>query len=380
MTTGDVRVIRSADEFAALEGDWNDLIERCPGYFLSQTFAWADTAWRTIGMARHSDLACLALHSEGRLAAVWPLAVGQRRGLSIARPLGFEGEDYCVPLIEPGIMAVARAGLLWQAALTVADYIVLKHVCSDTPLAEVLQTTRQYRIAEKSVPAPYVARADYADWAEYHATVSSQFRAQLRRRRRKLEQQGKVELVREDATGAPALIDWMLNQKRRWLQETENHNDWMDQPEFRELLVALAQRSDTPQGGVALFALKLDGKPLAAYFLAFDPRRVEYYLTAYDDAWSACSPGAVLLEHIVRWAFDRGLDFDFRVGAQPYKFRWAKRVGETVNWDIATGLRGLPALACLRTRMLINETRQKLALGRFLPSDVRTRLRRALRS
>jgi CelD/BcsL family acetyltransferase involved in cellulose biosynthesis len=380
MSSEDVRVIRSADEFAALEGEWNDLIERCPGYFLSQTFPWADTAWRTIGTARRYDLACLALRSEGRLAAVWPLTVGRRSGLSVARPLGFEGEDYCVPLIEPGTMAVARASLLWHQAVTVADYIALKYVRSDSPLTQVLRAACQRRIAEKVVPVPYVARADYADWAEYHATVSAQFRAQLRRRRRKLEQRGEVALVREDAAGAPALIDWMLKQKRRWLQETENRNDWMDKPEFRELLVALAQRPDTAQDGVALFSLKLDDKPLAAYFLTFDPRRVEYYLTAYDDEWRAYSPGALLLEHIIHWAFDRGLDFDFRIGGQPYKFRWAKRTGEIANWHVATGLRALPLLARLRTRMLLNETREKLALGRFLPPEMRARLRRTLRS
>lgn len=39
------------------------------------------------------------------------------------------------------------------------------------------------------------------------------------------------------------------------------------------------------------------------------------------------SPGKLLLEEIARWAFERGLILDLRMGHEPYKTRWADQFG-----------------------------------------------------
>jgi len=239
-------------------------------------------------------------------------------------------------------------------------------VRADSPLAGKMKAGSHWSITEGAAPAPYVACADYPDWAAYHATVSSQLRSQIRRRRRKLAQKGQVFLGRESPAGCASLIDWMLEQKKRWLVRSNLTNDWTDRLDCRDFLVALAAREDTT-GGVALFALKVDGVPIAAYLISAGRRRVEYYLSAYDAEWSPYSPGAILIEYLLQWAFERGLDFDFRIGGQAYKYKWAKGSCDTVNWHIATGKRGIPTVARLRAALFINQVRQKLALGRFLP-------------
>ena len=144
-------------------------------------------------------------------------------------------------------------------------------------------------------------------------------------------------------------------------------------PESRDFLAALCAREDAT-GGVAMFALKVDGVPIAAYLVSVDRRRVEYYANAYDEAWGTHSPGSVLIEYLLQWTFERSLDFDFRIGDQAYKYKWAKHSCSVVNWEVALGKRGVPAVLRMRFELLVNRIRQKLVLGRFVPPGLRSRL------
>jgi CelD/BcsL family acetyltransferase involved in cellulose biosynthesis len=340
------------------------------GYFLSQTFQWAETAWETIGRPSGYELNCLTLRSGGRLVAVWPLVICRDRGrLRTVRPLGFGGHEYCAPLVEPGDEAGRWVAVLWQTAVRSADLAVLRHVRADSLLAGILKAGCHWSMTEDAVPAPYVARADYPDWAAYHATISSRLRYEIRSRRRKLAKMGELVLERESAAGCAALIDWMLDQKKHWLVRSKLSSDWIDRPDSRDFLVALAAREDAT-GSVVLFALKLDGVPIAAAVVSAGGSRVEGYVTVYDLKWSAYSPGGILTEHIVQWAFEQGCDFDFRIGDQPYKFKWATRSCDTVIWQVTTSKRGMVQV---RAALLLDRIRQKLALGRFLPSGWRER-------
>ena len=108
MQDSDLRIIRSTEELSALAAEWKELAARTPGYFLSQTFQWAETAWATIARPMGGELNCLALRFEGRLVAVWPLSVGHEQGVRTLRPLGFELHEYCAPLVEPGDRTLDR--------------------------------------------------------------------------------------------------------------------------------------------------------------------------------------------------------------------------------------------------------------------------------
>lgn len=371
----DLQVIRSVDGLSALAAEWNDLVLRCPGYFLSQTSQWAETAWETVARPRGRELNCITLRSEGRLVAVWPLAIRRDRGLRTLRPLGFEGSEYSAPLVEPGGEAENRTALLWRSAVRSADLAVLPHVRADGLLAGILKEGSHRSFTEAAIPAPYVARGDYPDWAAYHATISSQLRYQIRRRRKKLAEHGEVVLGREPAAGCAALIDWMLQQKKRWVVRENLTNDWIGRPEYRDFLVALATREDTT-GGVALFALKVGGVPVAAWLVSVDRSRVEYYLNTYDSEWSPYSPGNILIEYVLQWTFERGLDFDCRIGDEAYKYKWAKRSCDTATWHIAVGKRGIPAVALLHVSSFVQRTKERLRL--LLPPEWRRRLKALL--
>jgi CelD/BcsL family acetyltransferase involved in cellulose biosynthesis len=111
------------------------------------------------------------------------------------------------------------------------------------------------------------------------------------------------------------LIDWMLVHKQQWLVRSNLANDWIRSPECRDLLTAMAMRTDAT-GGMMVMALKLDGVPITANIVSVDGPRVAGCVTAFDFRWHRYAPGSLLSEELTRWAFARGLDFDFRNGEQ----------------------------------------------------------------
>src|SRR6185312_743327 len=66
---------------------WNELADRCPGHYLSQTWQWAAAAWKTVAAPCGHDLRILILREGERLVALWPLVTYRSAGLRIVREL-----------------------------------------------------------------------------------------------------------------------------------------------------------------------------------------------------------------------------------------------------------------------------------------------------
>jgi CelD/BcsL family acetyltransferase involved in cellulose biosynthesis len=237
----------------------------------------------------------------------------------------------------------------------------MPNVRADSALASLLSRAGWWRAPDLSAPAPFLARRDYADWAAYQKTQSASLRQNLRRVRRRLAEKGSFTLAAEDPASSAPLVDWLLDHKKRWLDSEGLHNDWIGRRDYRDFLVALATPADSP---VVLFALKVDGVPIAAKLATVDPVRLESHIDVYDPQWSFCAPGKLVNEHCVAWAFERGLDFDLRVGDEPYKREWAPLTCQTTTWYIATGWRGLPVVARRRAVLWSWQLKALLRRGR----------------
>jgi CelD/BcsL family acetyltransferase involved in cellulose biosynthesis len=340
MQDEELRIVRSNADFLALRADWAALIARCPDHYFSQSFTWCEVAWRHIAAARNRELCCPVLTSKGRLVGIWPLVTYADAGTPAMRPLGSEGSEYCSPLVEADGEARRRTLLLWQAAARCADLLVLPYVRENALLTPLLRRAGLWRFTDFPAPAPYTARADYADWAAYQKLLSSSLRHKLRRVRRRLSEKGNFTIAIEPRESSAELIDWMLAHKKRWLDREGMQSGWIGRQDYRDFLVELAQRSNGSYGAM-LFALKVDGVPIAAKFATVDAQRFEAIIGVYDPKWSSFSPGQILTEHCLGWSFERQLDFDFRIGTEPFKRDWAPRVCNTSTWYVATGRGGL---------------------------------------
>ena len=111
---------------------------------------------------------------------------------------------------------------------------------------------------------------------------------------------------------------------------------WLGRPEVPEFRRLAREAPERP----LVAAAQLDGRPVAAAVCLVGPRAVEYLVTTFDPSFAAASPGKLLIGFLTRWAIERGLDFDTRRLAAPYKDRWLAEKRPLVTRTVALTLRG----------------------------------------
>jgi CelD/BcsL family acetyltransferase involved in cellulose biosynthesis len=318
-------------DLPGLREDWDALADRCPGRYLSQSWRWAMAAWAAVAAPRDRKLHIVALRAADRLVAVWPLISFRTPRLQWVRPLSSESSEYTSPLVEPGQDAIERMARLLKAAARFGDVLSLPHVRRDDAFTELLGRHRWRAYEDDLASAPWVDRREYGQWSDYLATISTSRLAGLRRKRRRLEERGVVSFRVEYPPLSEADIDRLFANKQQWMARHEISSAWLETLEYRAFLTALTAGADS-RDGLTLFTLRLDGRAIAAQLNAVDGRRVEFLIGAFDEEWARYSPGSLLTEECLRWAFEHGFDYDFRIGAEPYKFGWTERKTITSQW------------------------------------------------
>jgi CelD/BcsL family acetyltransferase involved in cellulose biosynthesis len=124
------------------------------------------------------------------------------------------------------------------------------------------------------------------------------------------------------------------------------------QPEPRRFFEALIEELD-PRTQLRFAVLEVDNQPVAYHFGFRQNGKHTHYKPTFDvDHWES-GPGDVLLQHLFQHALETGLgEFDFTVGDESYKYRFANRTNKnyTLYVDryparVTTVLRRLERLA-----------------------------------
>jgi len=176
------------------------------------------------------------------------------------------------------------------------------------------------------------------------ARLDSHFRANLRRRRKRLQEKGNVEL--QKVTGGPELERHLEEALRveqagwKWLSGTAIAED----PSTRGFYCELARRAAL-ENELALWLLRLDGKVIAFQYGLVSGDA--YYLpkTSYDESLRECSPGQLLTEDVLRSCSEQGLrEFDFLGPSMSWKLEWTDAL-RAHQWLFVFGRGGLAKLA-----------------------------------
>jgi hypothetical protein len=165
--------------------------------------------------------------------------------------------------------------------------------------------------------------------SSYHEVLermSSSFKANLRRRRRRLEALGAVSVER--VTGGADLqarleegfaierSGWKGKEGTAILQDAKTHGFYTE-----------LAHSASARDYLSLFFLKLNGRSIAFHY-GFTYGGT-YYMPklGYDETLKECSPGLVLLEEIIKDCIARGVKgFDFLGLAGEWKTQWSSEM------------------------------------------------------
>ena len=223
-------------------------------------------------------------------------------------------------------------------------------------LAEAAVDGRPTDLGELS-PSPLLRYERFTAWTDVEQFLHSRaprVAADSRRRLRRLERElGTVTLSIDDADDAAveACIAWKVDQFRG---AARLYRD----PRHATFMRALRDR------GLAEVATLRAGTCVVAVHVGLRyERRFSSWVPAFDAARSAYAPGRLLLEHLLRAAYERGdTEVDFLVGNEPYKWQYAthtRLVGPL-------GPQPRVAAAVMRARRRLRLGRKYLAVRRAL--------------
>jgi CelD/BcsL family acetyltransferase involved in cellulose biosynthesis len=319
-----VEAVEGAGGFAALRAEWDALLADGP---VNQPFArhaWV-RAWLD-AFAPDGRLVVLVARGEGgRAAGMAPLLESRRRGLTF---LEAPANDHSCRFewalgADPGgaveaLWAHLRDRMRW-------DVLLLRDVPRDGPtsslLAAAAERDRHPLGRWQSLNTPYLPLA-----GAKREPPSAKFLANLRRRMRRIEEQGPVSYRRAD--GGADEVDAFLEkffalEAAGWkgARGTAIAKDPRLVAFYRGVAHAGAR-----EGWLALRALELAGRPIAMHFGLCHAGVYSLPKPAYDEALAPCSPGQLLFREVLAECEARRLaELDFLGPDMPWKRDWEPR-------------------------------------------------------
>jgi CelD/BcsL family acetyltransferase involved in cellulose biosynthesis len=296
-----------------LTPEWEALADRCDAEPWLRP-GWLRAWWHAFGTGR-LQLLTARRTSDAELVAL--VALRRRRG-AVSSPTNWHSPRYGVLAEHPA----ARRAVLGALLATRPRAIDLR--CLESADADCL--VRQSRAAGYRVLRRTVQRSPFVrisgPWPAYERTTAAKVRREIARRRRRLEQQGRLELTVADGQRD---LDDLLGEGLRveaagW--KGRQRTAIASRPDTRQFYGELAAWA-ADRGWLRLAFLRLDGRTLA-FDLALEHAGHHYLLkTGYDPAFHAQAPGKIIRQEMLARAFQNRLtSYEFLGTDDAWKREW----------------------------------------------------------
>ncbi len=315
------------DQLDSLAGSWDRLAGRS-GSPIGQ-YIWARACAEALD--DRYDLEVLVLGPRDRPIAIAPLAK-RRRPLAPLELLGVH------ELREPMDFLYAdahAAAALVQAIATLPGPLSLKRfpACS-LALAGIDDAYRKRGLVlnREAGACPYIHLSE--EHTEPEQTLSSRRRSDLRRAQRRAARLGEVSY--ETLAPSPSELDPLLEQTfgveaAGWKgrARTALAHDATRRAFYRRYALAASSK-----GILRLTFMRIDGRAAAMQLAVETDDRFWLLKVGYDERFSRCSPGSLLLLETIRHAATRGLrSYEFLGDAESWTRPWTRTARPCVRLD-----------------------------------------------
>lgn len=293
------------------------------------------------GSALHVRL----LHRHGDLVAALPLyqARGRYWSLSWAHVEPFD----VIAVDQPEVIEYLPR---WLDELPVVN---LYRVNAESPIMNALPTRRRWQV-QSEFNSPYVPLASGME--AIRSGMSKDFQRTLRRRRRRLEEMGSIE-VREhqSLSDSNGLFEAGLAMEAAGWKGQRGHAV-LNHPTHERWFRSLSEVAED-YGWLRICGLYLDERLLAfRYDIEAGGRRFGM-LSAFDETPDVAShsPGTILLESVLEASAAAGVSqYEFGVGNDAWKYEWNPSVRHVYDVLLfGNGLLGRGAAQAARARRLL---------------------------
>ena len=302
------------EELAALRDEWLNVLQRQP-----EPLPFLHPTWQRVWLEEFQDeqeLLLFALRDGETLVGVAPLLRQDGR-------LSFVGHhsicDYMDFVVAPDSCGEAFPALLEALLGEPWSELELRGLREESPtLAGFCAAAQAAGLAVEREDEAVSPRVELpASWDEYLASLAKKERHELRRKLRRLQAAGELELrvytTAEDVQAhLPVLLRFMVESR----QDKANFMSEQMGRFFHRMTRALSD-----EGLIRLYELELDAKPVASV-LCFDQGSQLYlYNSGYDPEYASLAVGLASKALCLRDAIESGgRCVDFLRGHEPYKY------------------------------------------------------------
>jgi len=332
-----VEEVRDRRALDGYEAEWRALVEATPSAELFSTpewiTSWLDAYWEG------RPIAFLFARDGGRLAGVAPLLRDESGMLrcrgSLALPT--DAGSWRGEITQAGDPAgEALAALFGYLRADGRFRLTLGRMATDSVTARALQdaTGRSglWAVWREEHGTPLVSLR--GTFEEYLQSRSKHVRHELKRKRKKLEASGAMELrvVHRPEELDAALGDVMAVEARSW--KGEAGTSFLEGPGDLRFFRSLIERTADRQW-VRIYLLYHEGRPIAHLFGVVYGKRYYAINCSFDTAFEKHSPGAVVVLRAIEDGFAQGLEtFDF-LGSE---YRWKEELATAIRPHLAVCL------------------------------------------
>ena len=310
----------------------------------------------------------LVAEPSGQPLMLLPLCQRRHGLLRVIEAADLGVGDYTAPVLAPHFHPSPEE---WQ--------LLWARICAVLPRHHVLRLTKIPReFHGRPNPLAWIKGARPLDLKAYGlpiyrpweacaaAAISSKVRSNLRRRGRRLKEQGAVRFyVAERDDEAEALFATLVAQRVARFKSLGKREP-LEDPAFQAFYAAVA-REGTRAGFARIAALEVKGEVVASVLGLIHAGAFHVILPTFaGEPWSRFSPGLLLMEHTMEWAAENGLTyFDFTIGDERYKQDLGGSPCQLVEVVRAGSLPGVPTVGFARFKAWVkSNTKVRVALDK----------------
>ncbi len=320
--SGMIEIVKDIGELRSLRDQWNEVADIMENPLLRHE--WVVTAARTL--FSQNEIHFYIYRQGGRICAIAPLlkvGVGVRARLYlIGFPRLYEPSDFLYR-DEASLAALMRA-------IARQDIPVCFHrIPQSSPIHGFRFWKFAYLVSQAKEKNPSYSQylEIKADWKEFFASLTSKNRNDLSRALRKAEKIGVVcfDIVKmERRTQQHYFSEFLSLERRSWKARRGSAiTSIAHLNNFFSTFVSLA----SDNGYLYYAGMKIDDRLIAAQIFSVKYGKLWTLKIAHDQEYGFCSPGAVLMNQVVRFAFEQRLKgIEFLGRAEPWLKKWTSGI------------------------------------------------------
>lgn len=325
-----VEVIDDLNKFKNIKEQWNSLAFQHSKKYLFLSHDWYEL-WLHYFL-KDSDLCIITVSRDDKLVAIAPFI---RKHVSIKR----------VPVIL--LQTIGNAYSPLSSLIIDVDeneatigHILFNALADEGPDWDIVQigplydgkiyeqtkklfVSSRYEWVEKVVDTNWRLTCDGLNYDDYLKKLKKSVRQEIKRRNKKIESLGNVEISIAKGTEAYKIIDDYFHvYSNSWKKEEKLG------PGFHKDLAKIA----ADENNLLIAIMYLDKKPIAAQYRLLCGKKCYFIKTAYDENYHEYSVGILLLNHVLKHLMNNEnvKIIDFGPGNEGYKANWA---GNKFNYN-----------------------------------------------